>query len=110
MAGGIREGSNPNFCPPIEEGITLTLTDEHGDEVVLEFLGLLDHDDRSFGFFFPIDDESPALSSGEVVILEVTELDEEGQPESFELVDDEKVALRAYEAFKQATKDLYRFE
>lgn len=106
----MREGSAPNFCPPTEEGITLVLQDEQGDEVALEFLGLLDHDARSFGFFFPVDEESPALSSGEVVILEVMETDEDGQPESFELIDDEELALSAYEAFKEATKDLYRFE
>ncbi|MFR5194334.1 MAG: hypothetical protein ACLTEX_03190 [Eggerthella lenta] len=29
---------------------------------------------------FPVDDEHPATSSGEVVVLEVTEVDEDGQP------------------------------
>lgn len=105
----MRQGSAPYFCPPTEEGITLTLTDEQGDEVVLEFLGLLNLDAQSFGFFFPIDDDNPALSSGEVVILEVVETNDDGQPESFELVEDEDVALKAYEEFKVATKDLYQF-
>ena len=27
----MREGSAPNFCPPTEEGITLTFQDEKGD-------------------------------------------------------------------------------
>ena len=87
----------------------MTLTDEQGDESILEFLGLLNLDAQSFGFFFPVDDENPALSSGEVVILEVVETDDDGQPESFELVEDEEVALKAYDAFKVATKDLYQF-
>ena len=105
----IREGSAPNFCPPTEEGITLTFSDEKGDTVDLEFLGLVLKDDRSYGFFFPVDDEHPATSSGEVVLLEVTELDEDGQPAAFELVTDEAIAADAYAAFQEAAKDLYDF-
>lgn len=109
MSADIREGSAPNFCPPVEEGATFVFQDERGDELSLEFLGLILRDDRRYGFFFPVDDSSPALSSGEVVLLEVTELDDEGQPAEFELVDDEAIAHEVYEDFKEATKDLYRF-
>ena len=49
----MREGSAPNFCPPTEEGITLVFEDESGDRTELEFLGLILHNDRSYGFFFP---------------------------------------------------------
>ena len=106
----VREGSAPNFCPPVEEGITITFQDERGDEVELEFLGLILHGGRRYGFFFPVDEDNPACSSGEVVLLEVTELDEDGQPESFELVTDEAIAREVYEDFQQATRDLYQFE
>ena len=109
MAVEVREGSAPNFCPPVEEGVTFAFQDERGDELNLEFLGLILKDDRRYGFFFPVDDDNPALSSGEVVLLEVTELDEEGQPAEFELVDDEAIAREVYDDFKEATKDLYRF-
>lgn len=105
----VREGSAPNFCPPTEEGITLTFSDEKGDTVDLEFLGLILKDDRSYGFFFPIDEDNPACSSGEVVLLEVTELDEDGQPEAFELVTDEAIAAEVYADFQEATRDLYDF-
>lgn len=53
--------------------------------------------------------DEPAGSSGEVVLLEVTELDEDGQPSAFELVEDEGVAAEVYADFRQATKDLYDF-
>lgn len=106
----IREGSAPNFAPPVEEGITFTFEDEKGDTQELEFLGLILHGERRYGFFFPVDDDHPAKSSGEVLILEVTELDEEGQPAEFELVDDEAIAQEVYDDFREATKDLYRFE
>ena len=105
----VREGSAPNFCPPTEEGVTITLQDERGDEVELEFLGLILHNDRSYWFFFPVDEKNPACSSGEVVLLEVTDLDEDGQPSAFELVYDEAVAREVYEDFQNATRDLYEF-
>ncbi len=105
----VREGSAPNFCPPTEEGVTITLQDERGDEVELEFLGLILHNDRSYGFFFSVDEKNPACSSGEVVLLEVTDLDEDGQPSAFELVYDEAVAREVYEDFQNATRDLYEF-
>ena len=105
----MRQGSAPNFCPPVEEGVTLEFVDERGDAVTLEFLGLVLKGESSFGFFFPVDDEHPATSSGEVVVLEVTEVDEDGQPCSFELVDDEVIAAEAYADFQEAAKDLYDF-
>lgn len=106
----MKEGSAPNFCPPVEEGFAFELEDEKGDVTELEFLGLILHEGKRYGFFFPIDEDNPACSSGEVVLLEVTELDEEGQPAAFELVEDEAIAAEVYEDFKQATADLYDFE
>ena len=106
----MREGSAPNLCPPTEEGITLQFEDEEGNSVELEFLGLILHNGRRYGFFFPLDEDNPAGSSGEVVILEATDFDEEDQPTSFELVDDPLIAQEVYEDFKVATADLYDFE
>jgi len=105
----MRQGSAPNFCPPVEEGIAFVFSDEEGEQVNLEFLGLVLHGDRRYGFFFPLSDDAPVGSSGEVVILEVTSLDEEEQPDGFELVDDAAIAAEVYEVFKEATKDIYQF-
>lgn len=110
MSCEIRQGSNPDFCPPVEEGITLQFEDEDGNILDAEFLGLVIDGSHTFGFFFPIDDDNPALCSGEVVVLEVTEFDDEGNPVEFEMVDDEQTALAAFDKFKDVTKDLYRFE
>ena len=110
MSDEVRTGSAPNFCPPVEEGITFTLADENDDELAVEFLGLILHKDRRYGFFFPVTEDSPAKSSGEVILLEVAELDEDEQPAAFELVEDEAIAQEVWEDFKQATKDIYRFE
>ena len=105
----MREGSAPNFCPPVQEGDVFEFEDENGDVVSLEFLGLVLHNDRRYGFFFPISEDEPALSSGEVVLLEVTAVDEDGQPLEFEYVDDEAIAAEAFDAFRIAAKDLYDF-
>lgn len=106
----MRQGSAPNFCPPVEEGTVFTFADENGDVINLEFLGLVLHDDARYGFFFPVTEEEPACSSGQIVVLEVTGLDDEGQPDGFELVEDEAIAAMAYEEFKAAASDLYDFE
>lgn len=106
----MRTGGAPNFCPPVEEGTIYSLEDENGDILDLEFLGLVIHNDRRYGFFFPVSQDEPALSSGEVLALEVTGLDEQDQPAEFELIEDEAIADEAYEAFKVAAADLYDFE
>lgn len=106
----MREGSAPNFCPPTEEGITIEIEDEKGEVTPLEFLGLILHEGRRYGFFFPVTEDEPACSSGEILLLEVTELDDDGQPAAFDLVTDEAIANEVYEDFKNAAKDLYDFE
>lgn len=109
MTDKVREGSAPNFCPPTQEGISISVEDENGDALDLEFLGLVIDGSHTYGFFFPLDNGAHPLESGEVVLLEVTETDEEGQPSAFELVEDEAIAKQAYQKFQEATKDLYRF-
>ena len=103
----VRTGSAPNFAPPTEEGITLVLEDEKGDEVELEFLGLIIHNDRRYAFFYPIDEDD---QDGELLLLEVVDVDEDGQPSEFELVLDEAIAEEVFADFQEATKDLYTFE
>lgn len=104
----MRTAQDPNFAPPVEEGAIFSFQDETGEVVNLEFLGLILHNDRRYGFFFPVSEDGGA-DSGEVLILEVTELDEEGQPQEFELVLDEAIAAEVYERFKQATAGMYDF-
>lgn len=107
----MREGSAPNFAPPVEEGVVFTLQDETGELVDLEFLGLIIHNDHRYAFFFDVDEEGQASGvSGDVMILEVTELDEEGQPAGLEVVADEAILEEVYADFREATKDLYTFE
>ena len=105
----VRKSAAPNFCPPEVEGATFQFEDEKGDITCLEFLGVILHENRSYGFFVEIDDESQALKDGEVTVLEIVRTDEEGQPAEFELVTDEEIAKQVYAEFTEATKDLYTF-
>lgn len=100
----------PEFYPPEEEGMTVMLYDDDDNLVELEFLGMIVHEDRRFGFFFPVTEEEPVGSSGEIFMLEVVELDEDGQPATFEVVEDDDLAQEVYEEFQEATKDIYEFE
>ncbi|MDO5334918.1 MAG: DUF1292 domain-containing protein [Coriobacteriia bacterium] len=108
----MREGSAPNFAPPAEEGMVLTLEDEKGDLTHFEFLGIIIHEDHRYGCFLPVPEgqEQGTGESGEVVILEVTEFDDEGWPIGFELPLDEDLLEEVYRDFAFATKDLYDFE
>lgn len=106
----MRTGSAPNFAPPEQEGMVFTFEDEKGERVDLEFLGLILMNEARYGFFFPVSEDEPAMSSGEILVMEVTELDDEGQPAAFELVTEEETAVAAYNEFKIAAKDLYDFE
>lgn len=103
----MRQASDPDFAPPVEEGMIYAFQDEKGETVNLEFLGLILHNDRRYGFFVPDAeyDEAP----GEVMILEVTALDEDDQPEAFELLVDEAIAAEVYEKFKRITAGMYDF-
>lgn len=105
----MRQTSNPDFAPPVEEGAIYSFQDEAGEVVSLEFLGLILQNGRRYGFFFPLTEDGQALGSGEVLILEVTALDEEGQPEAFELVVDEAIAGEVYNKFRTATEGMYDF-
>ena len=105
----MREGSAPNFCPPTEEGVTLLIDDQMAEKTELSFVGHILNHDSSYGLFDPVTEDEPVGSSGEVVLLEVTELDEDGQPAACEFVEDEAVAAEVYEDFRTATKDLYDF-
>ncbi len=112
----IRYGSAPNFCPPDEEGLVLTLEGEGGESLDMEFLGLLlypadaaPEEQARYGFFYPLEDDAQVGGSGEIICLEVTELAEDGQPLAFEPLDDDDLTRDVYTAFMEATKDIYRF-
>ncbi len=109
MSCEIRQGSDPDFCPPAQEGIVLQFEDEEGNAIEMEFLGLVLDGSHTFGFFFPTDEDDPAYQAGETLVLEVVGSDDDGNPSEFELVEDEQTAIAAFDKFKRITKDIYTF-
>ena len=45
----MRQASDPDFAPPVEEGMIYAFQDEKGETINLEFLGLILHNDRRYG-------------------------------------------------------------
>lgn len=108
----MRQGSAPNFCPPVEEGMVFTFEDAKGDLTYLEFLGIILHQNHQYGCFFPVAEgqDKGTGDSGEVVILEIIEFDDDECPSGFELPSDDSILEEVYADFMLATKDLYDFE
>ena len=98
------------FFPAIDEGICYEFDSEDGCISNFEYLGYVCHDEKNYAFFFPITEETPVGSSGDVSILEVTEFDEDEMPACFNNVEDELLSLEIYEVFKLLTEDYFEFE
>lgn len=82
----------------------ITLTDEEGNEVQLEFLDLIEYQDQEYVVLLPMDDDDT-----EVVILQV-EPGESEDEESYVSVDDDDLVQAVFEIFKEKFKDEFHFE
>ena len=63
----MREGSAPNFCPPVEEGTVFTLEDENGDyigdgDITIQFTGSRGALEGAYAYYGDdeYDDDCPA--------------------------------------------------
>jgi uncharacterized protein YrzB (UPF0473 family) len=86
-----------------EEEITLTLTDENGEETTFEFLDCIKYNDKEYLVLMPAEEDA-----NEIVILEVQPVDEE--TENYLSVSDEKILDAVYGIFKERFKDILTFE
>ena len=82
----------------------ITLTDEEGNEVQLEFLDLIEYQCQEYVVLLPMDD-----ADTEVVILQV-EPGESEDEESYVSVDDDDLVQAVFEIFKEKFKDEVHFE
>ena len=73
---------------------TIVLNDENGNEIVFEFLDLIEYNGAEYVVLLPEDDED-----GSVVILQV-EFDEESDMETYLAVEDEDALTAIFEIFK----------
>ena len=94
---------NENLIPEEEVSI-LTLTDENGADIDLEYLDCIEYQGKEYLILMPLEEEE----SGEIVILEVEPVDEEN--ENYLAVSDEDVLDAVYAIFKERFADILTFE
>ena len=86
-----------------EDGALIALTDENGNEVVFEILGVVDYDNDEFAVLI---ENSP--DADEVVIFKIQSLDDEN--EEFVSIDDEELLNKVFELFKAQYDGYMKFE
>ena len=82
----------------------VTLTDDDGNEVSFELLGIVEHKERSFAVLLPFDEEDDGI-----VILELVP-SEDPEYDDFVSVDDDTLLEEVYEVFKSEYEGDYDFE
>ena len=82
----------------------ITLNDEEGNEVEFEFLDLIEYDGEEYVVLLPVEETEDA---GEVVILQVEDIDSE--EESYISVEDDDILNKVFEIFKDKFKDEFNF-
>lgn len=85
---------------------TIILNDENGNEVLFEFLDLIEYDCEEYVVLLPKDELEDA---GEVVILKVDETDSEDE-ETYTSVEDEETLQAVFNIFREEFKDEFNFE
>ena len=90
-----------------EESSFVTLCDEDGNEVSFEFLDLIEFEGAEYAVLLPDED---CEEGGELVILEVTEDEEDPEAENYNGVTDARVLEAVYELFKERNKDEFQFQ
>lgn len=82
----------------------IILNDEEGNEVEFEFLDLIEYEGEEYVVLLPVEE---AEDAGEVVILQVEDIDSE--EESYISVDDEDTLNQVFEIFKEKFKNDFNF-
>lgn len=84
-----------------EESTMITLTDENGENIDLEFLDLVEYQGEEYVVLLPPDED-------EVVVLKIEETDDP-ELESYCSVDDEDTLNAVFEIFKAKFADEFNF-
>ncbi len=91
----------------MDENNIITLNDENGNDVKFEFIDLVKYMDDDYAVLLPYDDEE---DNTEVVILQVSDINEDESNQTYLPVDDEQTLIAVFEIFKGRFKDVFDFE
>ncbi len=86
----------------------IRLNDEDGNEVLFEFLDLVELDNEEYVVLLPVTEDGEE-DEGEVVILKLEDTDDESEEESYVGVEDEEILNKVFEIFKDKYKDEFNF-
>ncbi len=86
-----------------DEGALIALTDENGNEVVFEILGVVEYDNQEFAVLI-----ENSADADEVVIFKIQSLDDEN--EEFVSIEDEELLNKVFELFKAQYDGYMKFE
>lgn len=86
----------------------IRLNDEEGNEVLFEFLDLVELDNEEYVVLLPVTEEGEE-EEGEVVILKLEDTDDETEEESYVGVEDEEILNEVFAIFKEKYKDEFNF-
>lgn len=76
------------------ENENLLLTDDEGNELECEYLDSIEYQGKEYVILYPLDQDE---NEGEVIIMEVTAVDEEN--EEFRTIDDEDLLDAIFEEY-----------
>ena len=82
---------------------TIILCDEEDNDIVFEFLDLIEYESNEYVVLLPVEENQ----SGEVVILLIEDIDSEN--ESYSSIDDETTLQNIFNIFKEKRKDNFNF-
>lgn len=86
----------------MNEDMMLTLSDDEGNEIELEFIDVVVYRNEEYAIFFPKDDDG-------TIILRIGDTTD-SEEYSYEPVEDEKVLNEVFEIFRERYKDVYIFD
>ena len=90
-----------------ENNNVISMTDEDGNEVEMEFLDLIEYEGAEYIVLLPLEEEDE--DSAEVVILRVEPDPEDEEMENYVGVEDETVLSAVFEIFQEHFKDEFNF-
>lgn len=83
----------------------IVLTDDDGNDVVFEWLDVVECDGESYGVFLPLEETSE--DNDDVVILHIVEGDDGN--DVFECIEDDELVLKLFDMFKANNEDKFTF-
>ena len=87
------------------EETLITLYDEDGNDIRVEFLDYIEHDHCKYVALLPLEGD---LDNAEVLILQLVE-DEETGDQDFDIVEDAKLLDKLYRKFQEDHRDEFSF-